>query len=71
MGLDSAFTSAVTEKNQDDNIDRLLERLERAEFDLVAVGRALISDPAWPAKVQAGKPDEIIPFTSEATQTLY
>ncbi|MEK4851717.1 NADH:flavin oxidoreductase [Paenibacillus sp. FSL H7-0756] len=71
VGLDSAFTSAVTEKDQDDNIDRLLERLERAEFDLVAVGRALISDPAWPAKVQAGKPDEIIPFTSEATQTLY
>ncbi|WP_340023996.1 NADH:flavin oxidoreductase [Paenibacillus sp. FSL K6-1096] len=71
VGLDSAFTSAVTEKNQEDNIDRLLERLEQAEFDLVAVGRALISDPAWPAKVQAGKTDEIIPFTSEATKTLY
>ncbi|WP_238651522.1 NADH:flavin oxidoreductase [Paenibacillus piscarius] len=71
VGLDSAFTSRVTEQNQEDNIDRLLERLERAEFDLVAVGRALISDPAWPAKVQAGKADEILPFTSESTKTLY
>lgn len=71
VGLDSAFTSAVTEKNQEDNIDRLLERLERAEFDLVAVGRALISDPAWLAKVQAGQTDEILPFTSESTKTLY
>ncbi|MEK5031834.1 NADH:flavin oxidoreductase [Paenibacillus sp. FSL R7-0302] len=71
VGLDSAFTSAVTEKDQDDNIDRLLERLEKGEFDLVAVGRALISDPAWPAKVQAGKINEIIPFTSESTKTLF
>ncbi|MEK3878132.1 hypothetical protein [Paenibacillus sp. FSL M7-0420] len=59
------------EKNEDDNIDRLLERLEKGEFDLVAVGRALISDPAWPAKVQTGKTDEIIPFISAATKTLY
>ncbi|QUL52517.1 NADH:flavin oxidoreductase [Paenibacillus tritici] len=71
VGLDSAFTSAVTEKNEDDNLERLLLRLDKEEFDLVAVGRALISDPAWPAKVQAGKTDEIIPFTSEATKTLY
>ncbi|MNY70939.1 NADH:flavin oxidoreductase / NADH oxidase family protein [compost metagenome] len=60
----------MTEQNEEDNIDRLLERLEKAEFDLVAVGRALISDPEWPAKVQSGQTDEIIPFTSESTRTL-
>lgn len=70
VGLDSAFPSPVTEKNQEDNIDRLLERLEREEFDLVAVGRALISDPAWPVKVQEGRISEIVHFTSEATKTL-
>ncbi|QSF42781.1 NADH:flavin oxidoreductase [Paenibacillus tianjinensis] len=70
VGLNSEFTGRVTEQNEEDNIDRLLERLEKAEFDLVAVGRALISDPAWPAKVQSGRTDEIIPFTSEATRTL-
>lgn len=71
VGLDSAFPSPVTEKNQEDNIDLLLERLDKAEFDLVAVGRALISDPAWAAKVQAGRIGEIIHFTSDATKTLY
>ncbi|OKP96431.1 NADH:flavin oxidoreductase [Paenibacillus sp. P46E] len=71
VGLNSEFVTAVTEKNEEDNIERLLEKLENAEFDLVAVGRALISDPAWPAKVQSGRTDEIIAFTSEATKTLY
>jgi 2,4-dienoyl-CoA reductase-like NADH-dependent reductase (Old Yellow Enzyme family) len=28
--------------------------MDRDEFDLVAVGRALLSDPAWVAKVRAG-----------------
>ncbi|UQZ37230.1 12-oxophytodienoate reductase [Paenibacillus sp. PK3_47] len=70
VGLNSEFVNAVTEKNEEDNLERLLEKLENGEFDLVAVGRALISDPAWPAKVQSGRRDEIIPFTSEATKTL-
>lgn len=70
VGLNSEFVNAVTEKNEEDNLERLLEKLEKEEFDLVAVGRALISDPAWPAKVQSGRAGEIIPFTSAATQTL-
>ncbi|MNC20604.1 NADH oxidase [compost metagenome] len=70
VGLNSEFGSAVTEYNEEDNLDRLMERLENAEFDLVAVGRALISDPAWPAKVQSGRKEEIIAFTPEATRTL-
>ncbi|MDC0885436.1 12-oxophytodienoate reductase, partial [Gammaproteobacteria bacterium] len=32
------------------------------EFDLIAVGRALLSDPDWANKVQDGKEDQIIPF---------
>lgn len=36
------------------HIDALIERLEREEFDLIAVGRALISEPLWAAKVRAG-----------------
>jgi len=71
VGLNSEFVNSVTEKNEEDNIDLLLERLEKEEFDLVAIGRALIADPAWPAKVRSGSTDEIIPFTSEATRTLY
>ena len=36
------------------NLDRLFEMLARGDFDLVAVGRALIADPDWANKVQRG-----------------
>lgn len=35
-------------------LQKLVERMERDEFDLIAVGRALISDPAWVEKVRLG-----------------
>lgn len=70
VGLNSEFTGGAGDQHQEDNLDRLLERLEKGEFDLVAVGRALISDPEWPIKVQSGRKDEIIPFTPAATRTL-
>jgi 2,4-dienoyl-CoA reductase-like NADH-dependent reductase (Old Yellow Enzyme family) len=44
--------------------------LEQNEFDLVAVGRALLADPAWAAKVRDGRFDELQPFTPEALKTL-
>jgi 2,4-dienoyl-CoA reductase-like NADH-dependent reductase (Old Yellow Enzyme family) len=43
-------------------IDALLDRLERGEFDLVAVGRALIANPEWAAKVSAGALGDLRPF---------
>jgi 2,4-dienoyl-CoA reductase-like NADH-dependent reductase (Old Yellow Enzyme family) len=51
-------------------IEGLLERLSRGEFDLVAVGRALISDPDWASKIRAGRQEEILPFSREALKTL-
>ncbi|MBB6692821.1 NADH:flavin oxidoreductase [Cohnella xylanilytica] len=52
-------------------LDGLIDRLERQEFDLVAVGRALLADPAWASKIRDGRFDELIPFRPEAVQTLY
>jgi 2,4-dienoyl-CoA reductase-like NADH-dependent reductase (Old Yellow Enzyme family) len=43
-------------------IDNLLERLERNEFDLVAIGRSLIVNPAWPGIVRRGALQELLPF---------
>jgi len=43
-------------------IDDLLERLERGEFDLIAVGRALIANPDWPVKAKAGALETLRPF---------
>ncbi len=72
VGLDNEFTSLYTEgkgAGQKD-IDDLLERLNNNEFDLVAVGRALIADPAWAVKIREGRMDELLPFTPEALSTL-
>ena len=33
-----------------------------SEFDLIAVGRALLSDPEWANKVQNGQEKDIVPF---------
>jgi len=51
-------------------IDRLLEMLARGDFDLVAVGRALIVNPDWPNKVRAGQFDQLKPYAPEALATL-
>ena len=38
--------------------------------DLAAVGRALLVDPAWAAKVRDGRVADLLPFTPEALNTL-
>jgi len=52
------------------HLDRLVEMLVRGDFDLVAIGRALLADPAWPLKVRAGRIGELRPFTPEVLETL-
>ncbi|MBW4084745.1 NADH:flavin oxidoreductase [Paenibacillus sp. S150] len=72
VGLDSDVASLFTagKGGQAAGIDNLIERLERGEFDLVAVGRALLSDPAWAAKIRDGRTEELLPFTREDLATL-
>lgn len=41
------------------DLDELVRRMERDEFDLIAVGRSLISDPEWATKVKAGRLGEV------------
>ena len=45
--------------------------LERGDFDLVAVGRALLQDPLWAEKVHEGRTDELMDFERSAMATLY
>jgi len=40
----------------------LVRRFERGDFDLVSVGRSLIGDPDWVAKMRDGRGAEIRPF---------
>ncbi|MEQ8749965.1 MAG: hypothetical protein RIC52_09330, partial [Amphiplicatus sp.] len=53
------------------SLDGLVERMERDEFDLIAVGRALLKDPDWASKVRDGRMDELEAFTKDAMATLY
>ncbi|MHA3794002.1 NADH:flavin oxidoreductase [Sphingomonas sp. YL-JM2C] len=40
-------------------IDDLVRRLDRGDFDLVGVGRALLADPEWPGKLRDGRAGEM------------
>ncbi|WP_250657501.1 NADH:flavin oxidoreductase [Alkalimarinus coralli] len=51
-------------------VEKLIERINNGEFDLVAVGRALLVDPEWLQKVQNNALDEIKPYTKDALMTL-
>jgi 2,4-dienoyl-CoA reductase-like NADH-dependent reductase (Old Yellow Enzyme family) len=53
------------------SIDGLLERLQAGEFDLVAVGRALLADPEWIEKIRAGRSDELLPFDLSRLEHLH
>ena len=56
IGLDADFVStyASTETIGTRGIDDLVERLAAGEFDLVAVGRALIANADWADRVRRG-----------------
>jgi 2,4-dienoyl-CoA reductase-like NADH-dependent reductase (Old Yellow Enzyme family) len=52
------------------NLGAIGARLRAGEFDLVAVGRALLVDPRWALKVKQGRTAELLPFTKAALETL-
>ncbi len=71
VGLDADFLSSFRGRSAAPvGIDDLLSRLEREEFSLVAVGRALLADPEWPRKLREGREDEIVPFAPECMERL-
>jgi 2,4-dienoyl-CoA reductase-like NADH-dependent reductase (Old Yellow Enzyme family) len=51
-------------------IDELLSRMEDDEFDLIAVGRALIANPDWANKVKNNDMDSIETFHKEQLTAL-
>jgi 2,4-dienoyl-CoA reductase-like NADH-dependent reductase (Old Yellow Enzyme family) len=72
VGLDNDFISALAERKGAAcaELDRLVHMVDSGEVDLVAVGRALLVDPAWAAKVRDGRVSELVPFSPEALATL-
>jgi len=51
-------------------IDPLLERMERGEFDIIAVGRSLLANPNWARIVREQGVDALAPFDQTALNEL-
>ncbi|HEY3798127.1 MAG TPA: NADH:flavin oxidoreductase [Caulobacteraceae bacterium] len=71
VGLTGEFIAAYAgEASKPASLDRLLVMLERGDFDLVAVGRALLQDAQWAKKVHDGRTSELMDFDRSAMATL-
>ncbi|WP_321957003.1 NADH:flavin oxidoreductase [Burkholderia cenocepacia] len=71
VGLSNEFRAAFAgEGAASVGLDQLIERMDRDEFDLIAVGRALLSDPQWAAKIRAGDSARLNGFDASALATF-
>jgi 2,4-dienoyl-CoA reductase-like NADH-dependent reductase (Old Yellow Enzyme family) len=72
VGLTGDFIAAFGgESSRPASLEELVRRLDRGDFDLVAVGRALLQDPLWAVKVRQGRRDELLDFERAALAKLY
>lgn len=71
VGLSGDFLNVFQgQKSEPTSLDGLIRRMERDEFDLIAVGRALIVEPDWAIKVRSGRHDELQAFDTAALATF-
>lgn len=72
VGLSGEFVAAFGgEGSEPASLDELERRMDRGDFDLVAVGRALLQDPEWVLKIKEGRNDELKSFERSAMGVLY
>ena len=71
VGLSGDFMGAFGgEGSTPVSLDGLVRRMEREEFDLIAVGRALLNDPRWVTKVRTGDAQGMRDFSPAALGEL-
>lgn len=71
VSLSSDFITSFRQAGAEiTGIDKLLEMMERGDFDMIAVGRSLIVNPDWANKVRAGKLNELKPYSPDSLATL-
>lgn len=71
VGLTGEFLAAFAgESSQPSSLDELIRRMDRGDFDLVAVGRPLLADPSWVKKIKDGRTHELKGFTKAALGEL-
>jgi 2,4-dienoyl-CoA reductase-like NADH-dependent reductase (Old Yellow Enzyme family) len=72
VGLNNDLIAMFSgESSKPSSLQNLIARLEREEFDLVAVGRALLGDPLWAAKIRDGRAEELLGFNPQTLSSLY
>lgn len=72
VGLTGEFTAAYAgEASEPASLDRLVAMMERGDFDLIAVGRALLQDPEWAQKIREGRARDLMTFTRDALGVLF
>lgn len=76
VGLDKTFRTGHFTRTEDPasksrvNVEELATWRSEGVFDLVAIGRALLSDPQWANKVRDGRLEALSDFDSSALETL-
>ena len=71
VGLTGEFMAAFAgESSQPSSLDELMKRMDRGDFDLVAVGRPLLADPNWVEKIKNNRTAELQGFTKAALAEL-
>lgn len=71
VGLSADFFGAFVGMGSElASLDELFRRLDRGDFDLVGVGRALLQDPHWASKIKDGRLGELQPYSGDALATL-
>ena len=71
VGLTEEFIATYRDGSAEiAGIDELIQRMEADEFDLIAVGRALLANPAWPQKIRSGEMDSLRTFSKDMLTEL-
>lgn len=71
VGLTGEFLAAFAgESSEPSSLDELVRRMERGDFDLVAVGRPLLADPNWVQKIREQRTGELKGFSRELLRQL-
>lgn len=73
VGVDQQFSLDMFSQDvrlQPQSVERVESMLESGEFDLIAVGRAMLADANWANKIQSGHLGDIVAFSSESLSTL-
>jgi 2,4-dienoyl-CoA reductase-like NADH-dependent reductase (Old Yellow Enzyme family) len=67
VGLSGDFFGSFRgESSEPSSLEELVRRMDRGDFDLVAVGRPILADPFWVQKIRDGRNEGLRSFTKEA-----